>query len=478
ILGEHFGAIVQQVGTTLLAKGRQPMGGLVAASGLSARHVREALFVLMQHGIAAYTEKDEGLRVAVHYSANVLPILLRDRYPLYLRIAKLRFGHYVGTPSCPLIFPLSLTRGHLVVAEVLKHGRCTFATIQNILFPDIDNAPAADLDDLENAFNLLWEQNFITRVGSEDSLSNLDRKLAEEEAEVAKNPHMTANEKIKMKKMLENRNKGGLCQLVENRINSSARELMKTIMDFAEPSMKHCKADEVSAAVTLTQLATRIDPSHFAFHPSNSRSALSDYMSLLTQDSEFPFLAKQDERGGGQYVVNLHELRRAMQEQLVVNYVREKHGIVAARIWRLLRTKGMLGEKEVAKLALVGNKVARETLFALMNTGMIFLQDVPKTVDHAPSRTFFLWFVSLPKCVDALILETYKMMANVKLRRLKEYNANGQLIEKIERSDIQADESLLTDGERQSLENFNKMMEKLRISELRLDQALLILRDY
>ncbi|KAI9347322.1 RNA polymerase III subunit RPC82-domain-containing protein [Obelidium mucronatum] len=517
ILNEQFGESSQIVAATLLTKGRLPLPTLINATGLSGKQVRESLFLLIQHNIISFTEANEGLRVVCYYSVNPLQVLLRDRYPLYLQIAKQRFGE----------------KGYEILAEILKLGKCTFATLQNVLYP-LDTTPPDVLDAFEDAFNEMMEQNFIVRVGDDDSINVLDRKVSEEAAEVAKNPNMTASEKTKMKKMLESRNKDvefedmptgmkrklvysfeegdnkaskvydegeanmaetaywrinpsrfhihsrnkTLATLAETRVNTSAKEVMKLILDYAEPTMKHCKADETSAPITLTYIASQIDMSCLTYHPSTSRGALIDYLALLTMDQEFPFLTKQDDRGGGQYVSNLFDLRSALHEALVLAYVKEKFGIIAARIWKLLKTKGMLGEKEVAKLALISNKSARETLFLMMHCGMIQLQGVPKTVDHAPSRTFFLFFVSLPKCVETLIQETYQMLSNLKIRRMKEYNANGQLIEKIERSDIKADASLLTDGERQAVDNFYGMMNKLRISELRLDQAMLILRDY
>ncbi|KAJ3030889.1 UNVERIFIED_CONTAM: DNA-directed RNA polymerase III subunit RPC3 [Siphonaria sp. JEL0065] len=491
--------------STMIALILQEQFGESAQTQLTTKQVKEALFLLIQHNIVSYTEAAEGLRVVCYYSVNPLQVLLRDRFPLYIKTAKDLFGNY----------------GAEIIAEILKQGKCTFETIQK-LYP-LDAHADEVLDAFEEAFNKLLEQNFVVQVGDDDSVSILDRKVSEELAEVAKNPNMTANEKSKMKKSLEARNKDvefedmptgnkrkliytfeegdnkaaktvdeeydatksywrinpsrfhvhsrnkSIVTLSETRVNSSAKEVMKFILDYAEPTMKHCKLDETSDPINLTHIASRMDLSLITYHPTNSRGAIIDYLTLLTQDQDFPFLTKTDDRGGGQYVANLFDLRNALHEALVLAYVKEKFGIVAARIWKLLKTKGMLGEKEVAKLALISNKAARETLFLMMDCGMILLQDVPKTVDHAPSRTFYLWYVSLPKCVETLIQETYQMIANLKIRRLKEYNAHGQLIEKIERSDIKADESLLTDGERLALDQFNGMMNKLRVSELRLE---------
>ncbi|KAJ3069813.1 DNA-directed RNA polymerase III subunit RPC3 [Podochytrium sp. JEL0797] len=518
IVNEHFGESAQIAVLTLLGKGRLTLPQLIAHSELTPRAVRSALFVLIQHNIVSFTEASEGLAIRVYYSVNKMQVLLRDRFALYLQLAQERFG----------------VHGRALTAEILRQGKCTFAHISDSLYPDPNAVPVDTLDAFEDAFNNMIEQNFVVRVADDDSANAVDRKVADEESEIAKNPNMSAAEKKKMRANLESRTQGvefldmpvgqkrklvyqfdegaakaakvlddeeenmaekafwrlnpsrfhiatrnkAITALVETRINKSAKEIMKLILEYAEPSMKHCKADETSAAITLTHLASRMDTSVLTFNPTTSRAAITDYLTLLTMDQEFPFLTKQDDRGGGQYVSNLFDLRTSLHESLILATVKEKFGIVAARVWRLLKTKGMLGEKEVAKLALVSNKVARETLYQLNACGMIFLQDVPRALDHAPSRTFYVWYVSLPKCVENLIQETYQMIANLKIRRTKEYAAAGQLIEKIEREDIKADADLLTEGEKQSVEKFNTMMGKLRVSELRLDQALQILRDY
>ncbi|KAJ3382678.1 DNA-directed RNA polymerase III subunit RPC3 [Entophlyctis sp. JEL0112] len=427
ILLEHFGETVQNVALTLLLRGRSTLSQAALASGLSLKATREALFILIQHSLVSYTEAAEALRIVVYYSVNPLSILLRDRIPLYASVANERFG--------PMAKDL--------VACIAMHGKCTFAHMIAS-----KNLVDKDQEQVEDAFNDLVSQSFVVQVSDDDSLCQADRKISEEDAEIAKNPHMTATEKTKLKKLLEQRNKGAefedmptgskrklvysfqddenkaakmydeteanmaesaywrlnpsrfhlhcrnvvrsfrlvmkythycetekaLTEIAEARINLSAKEVMRVILDFAEPSMTHCKADQVSVPITLSHLASRIDQTKITFYPSSARASLTDYVALLTQDHEFPLLVKQDDRGGGQFVANLQAITTCMREQLVINYVKERHGIVGARIWKLLKTKGMLGEKEVAKLALISNKVARERLYRLHQSGMIFLQ--------------------------------------------------------------------------------------------------------
>jgi DNA-directed RNA polymerase III subunit RPC3 len=248
--------------------------------------------------------------------------------------------------------------------------------------------------------------------------------------------------------------------------------------------------------MSVAHLSVRIDNTKITSFPSTPHAYLTDYITLLAND-EVPFISKQDERGGGQYVVNLKQCTDRIKQMLVEDYCKEKLGTVACRIWRLLTAKGMLGEKEVwgtneissclyleqkvAKLAMVANKTAREQLYVLYRHGLVFMQvlsavmlffifskDVPKTVDHAPSRTFYLFYVSIPKTIAHMTLTTTRFLINLKSRRQREEDHAGKLIEKIERTDIKEDESLLTDSDRQLMTLFDKTMNAIRGSEIRL----------
>lgn len=69
------------------------MRNLVSLTTLSRALVREALVILMQHGLAKYSETIQGIdRVVIHYVAVESEILLRERAAAYICIARDRFG--------------------------------------------------------------------------------------------------------------------------------------------------------------------------------------------------------------------------------------------------------------------------------------------------------------------------------------------------------------------------------------------------
>ena len=54
----------------------------------------------------------------------------------------------------------------------------------------------------------------------------------------------------------------------------------------------------------------------------------------------------------------------------------------------------------------------------------IFSQEIPKTPDHAPSRTFYLFSVDLNAVARMLLDTAYKSVGNVISRRLHETKEN------------------------------------------------------
>jgi hypothetical protein len=78
--------------------------------------------------------------------------------------------------------------------------------------------------------------------------------------------------------------------------------------------------------------------------------------------------------------------------------VRERFGGPACRIFRLLLLKRQLEQKQIAEMAMIPVKDTRELLYKLVKVEFVQLQEVARTADHSPSRTFYLWRVRAPRC--------------------------------------------------------------------------------
>lgn len=106
-------------------------------------------------------------------------------------------------------------------------------------------------------------------------------------------------------------------------------------------------------------------------------------------------------------------------------------------------------------------KDVRETLFTLLKYGAISSQEVPRTSDHVPSKTWFMWTwkkkVMLKNVSEHLVHSIYNIYRIIQL----EYSNNSLLLEKTQRIDVQQNPSLLSDSERQSLKNIFSVLNQL-----------------
>jgi len=134
---------------------------------------------------------------------------------------------------------------------------------------------------------------------------------------------------------------------------------------------------------------------------------------------------------------------------------------------------------QIASIALLKQKEIRSILTGLQENGYLHLQEVPKTSVPQISRTYFLWFHDPDRAIQSLVTDTYKAMSRAIQRTNVERAKRSSLLEKWERSDVQANvEEYLTTSEKRELEIWLSREEKLLGQLMRLDRTMMILRDF
>ncbi|KAH9441049.1 hypothetical protein MJO28_015973 [Puccinia striiformis f. sp. tritici] len=167
-----------------------------------------------------------------------------------------------------------------------------------------------------------------------------------------------------------------------------------------------------------------------------------------------------------------------LRKTLVARIIREKFGIEAARVVRILMHKGRLDEKHLAKFAMMTLKDSRELCLKLSAGKVIELQEIPKTNDRQPSRTFYLFFIDFQKLILNLTIMIRKSQTNLIIRIDQELKLKKTLISKINRSDVIHDQDgLLTVWERADIKKLNTLIQVLEVAKLRLERDLFILND-
>ncbi|KAI4895446.1 hypothetical protein NFI96_018732 [Prochilodus magdalenae] len=272
---------------------------------------------------------------------------------------------------------------------------------------------------------------------------------------------------------------------VASKLDQTSSEIVRTMLRLSEVTTP------ASAAYTQALSANEI----FRALPTSyniARPILDQYLTLLVDDP-MEFVSKTGDSGGGMYVVNLHRALANLARATLESVVQERFGSRSARIFRLLLRKRHLEQKQVEDFAMIPAKEAKDMLYTLLSENLVQLQEIPKTPDHAPSRTFYLYTVNQLATARMLLQNCYKAVGNLIERRLFETRENKRHLEKSQRieailASLQASgadaaqltevEEMITAPERQQLEALRHHINKLDSSENQVDETIFLLESY
>ena len=80
--------------------------------------------------------------------------------------------------------------------------------------------------------------------------------------------------------------------------------------------------------------------------------------------------------------------------------------------------------QQVEEFALIPAKEAKELLYKMFSEHFVSMQEIPRTPDHAPSRTFYLFTVEITQLSRMVLEHCYKSLANLMSRRAFETKEN------------------------------------------------------
>jgi hypothetical protein len=116
-------------------------------------------------------------------------------------------------------------------------------------------------------------------------------------------------------------------------------------------------------------------------------------------------------------VLQFENIREIVLQRVIESVVVNKFGTLSGRIFRLLNSRPLLEQKQIASICMIPIKDVREKLYRMLNAGFVALQEIPKSSDHAPVRTFYLWSIP-PQSQLRTILSSdiCKAILNMKLK--------------------------------------------------------------
>ncbi|KAG9275778.1 DNA-directed RNA polymerase III subunit RPC3 [Astyanax mexicanus] len=522
LLQEHFGEVVEKMGTELLRSGALNLRALAHQTSTPLDLVKKSLCVLVQHGMCVFGPGRRGPGGPVEYTANCERILYMLRYPRYIYTAKSLYGD----------------TGELVIEEILQRGQMTMSstvrTVADRLTHSMEDGQSMEYSEVITAFTRLVETHFLQRCPPVDSMGTAgkassgssDASAVPQPARPETHPdcylipqvHLTGRgkrrrsnedgeaEEINAKKpRLENEvcgDEGIFWQVNFERFHLHFRH--QSIISAVASKLDPTSSEIVRTMLRLSEVTTPANTAHTQALSANeifralpvsyniSRPILDQYLTLLVDDP-MEFVSKTGDSGGGMYVVNLHRALANLARVTLESVVQERFGSRSARIFRLLLRKRHLEQKQVEDFAMIPAKEAKDMLYTLLSQNLVQLQEIPKTPDFAPSRTFYLYTVNQLPTARLLLHNCYKAVGNLIERRLFETKENRRLLEKSQRieailaslqgggadaaqlSDV---EEMITAPERQQLEALRHHINKLDSSENQVDETIFLLESY
>eukprot|EP01101_Sappina_pedata_P007872 TRINITY_DN4247_c0_g1_i2.p1 TRINITY_DN4247_c0_g1~~TRINITY_DN4247_c0_g1_i2.p1 ORF type:complete len:443 (-),score=145.63 TRINITY_DN4247_c0_g1_i2:244-1572(-) len=430
VIKEEFGLPCSEVAKSLLSYGKQTLNDMRSFTSIDIILIRKSLFSLIHHNVAFFTEEGD----KTYYQIVLDNIFLRTLNPKLIQYAKERFGQH----------------GEIVIQELAQNGRLTSENIISYSIYSMKNLPQNAFIDVsfemgvfKECLNELIQQKFIIRADlsspavlplayelleREVDKSNLSKAFRTKESAPGKGGARKSSQSSeqgrggKKAKTADVRtapvvsslllNSTGVPQTEEKpveheiywrinwdrflvmfshikmaefcsqKINVFAGVILETILRMSEPTIQS-NTDSSSQPLRIEDLSRQLVEENFS-----EESNLAQYLKVMASD-RVPFLYSIS----SSCVVKRREVMKVLKEKLIESIVTEKFGNAGLRIYNLLLAKKFLSDKMVSELALLPFTMTRQLLFDMMKKNVVHLQEVPKTTDHCPSRTIYLWTV-------------------------------------------------------------------------------------
>ncbi|PNW72301.1 hypothetical protein CHLRE_16g673900v5 [Chlamydomonas reinhardtii] len=184
-------------------------------------------------------------------------------------------------------------------------------------------------------------------------------------------------------------------------------------------------------------------------------------------------------QGSASYVVNSQRVIDLIMLKQTEAVVKARFDVAGLRVFRLLALRGQLEQKQIADLAMLPAKDTRELLYLMLQGGFVMLQDIPKTADRAPSRTFYTWRVNMTSLSDSTAAQLYRSAGRVWQRLQFETEKEKDLVALIESAkETRTVNFNLTTAQRQAVARLKRVNEVMETSLAHLDQMIAVFNDF
>jgi predicted ArsR family transcriptional regulator len=176
------------------------------------------------------------------------------------------------------------------------------------------------------------------------------------------------------------------------------------------------------------------------------------------------------------YVLRLREDFDSLFSELRMSHIqslcRARYGSLAARLFRCLLHSARLEETQLAELCTAPRKEVRRLLYQLHAAQLVSLQEVSRSSDRQPQKTFYLWGVPR-QAVCLTYLESLAFsFCNLKLRAEAEAAKAKPVLDKVDTS------KRISAEEKEQVEQWKKAADRMEMGMHQINQLIMLFQHF
>ncbi|XP_066909052.1 DNA-directed RNA polymerase III subunit RPC3 [Halyomorpha halys] len=491
---EHFGESPRKIHDELLW-GPRTLKLIISNTGIPITNVKKILSLFIQYGFVTFDSNKVGI---AEYILQPQKILLLLRYPRYLSLINEKYGD---------------ASRHLIEV-VLKFGRITATKTILQAWNKLKVGNAAKFNTkvagLRDSFNELVTKQYLMKcpapendvdrvpvltVKDEDLhkpvVLDIQKLIQLEKGEIKEDA--TVNDKdlwrCNFDRFHQDMRDEIMINAITRRFDSHAGKFMEVLLKLI-----YIRTDPwatQSNPVPLAEVRDRLEKEKCNPY---LIQYLEQYIKVIEDDS-CQFIRRISEGSSGSVYVNFVSAFRSLASSTIDSIIEHRFGDKAARIFRLIRSKIYIDQEQLQKTVMIPDKEAKQLTYRLLQESFLQLHELKKAATTGgPVKNFHLFHIKINQVCQVVLDMCSITVSNTLSRATHEKNVNMRLIEKYEKLTLltqslreqgndeayikQVMDELMSPPEKSLLDSVEGMIQKLRFSELNLDETMFILNLY
>lgn len=151
---------------------------------------------------------------------------------------------------------------------------------------------------------------------------------------------------------------------------------------------------------------------------------------------------------------------------------RSRYGSLAARIFRCLLVHHRLEESQLSEYVVAPRKDVRRLLYTMYDAHLLSLQEIPRSSDRMPQKTFYLWGIHVPSVCAHYLEQLYFSWCNLRTRIDAETDAAKPVLDKVDTA------KLMSAKEKDVVERWKKGADRLELGLHHINQLIMLFHDF